>query len=146
VMDLGPQADVDPDWPYCWDAEGVYFRVDGNALLASPCDEDPVSPGVPGLDPRQLDALEHKLAVAFPAVAGRPVWRMWAGLRTFAPDRQFVIGWDGTCDRLFWVAGLGGHGLTTAPAVGDIAARLLLAGPGERHPSFDPARFRSALT
>lgn len=144
VMDLGPQPDVDPAWPYVWDADGVYFRTDGNAVHASPCDEDPVAPGVPGLDPAQLGALEAKLARRFPALAGRPVWRMWAGLRTFASDKQFVIGWDGSCAGLFWVAGLGGHGLTTSPAVGALAARLLLAGPGAREAPFDPARFLPA--
>jgi D-arginine dehydrogenase len=69
-------------------------------------------------------------------------WRIgtgWACLRTFAPDDRFLIGPDPRSAGLFWVAALGGHGVTASWAVGRLAARTLLgrAKPGP----FDPRRF-----
>ncbi len=52
--------------------------------------------------------------------------RLWCGLRTFAPDRRFVLGPDPVRPGLFWVAGLGGHGMTSGLAVGQLAADLIL--------------------
>ena len=52
----------------------------------------------------------------------RHVSRRWAGLRTFAPDRLPLVGWDGRAPGFFWMAGLGGFGLQTAPALGALAA------------------------
>ena len=51
-----------------------------------------------------------------------------AGLRTFAPDRVLVVGEDPTVKGFFWLAGQGGCGIETSPAVGEIAADLLLEG------------------
>jgi D-arginine dehydrogenase len=64
----------------------------------------------------------------------------WAGLRTFAPDRLPVFGWDGAVDGFFWCAGQGGFGIQTAPAAGDLCAALLL---GEE-PEIDPSRYLAA--
>jgi D-arginine dehydrogenase len=50
----------------------------------------------------------------------------WAGLRSFAPDRVPVFGFDGAVDGLFWCAGQGGFGIQTAPAAGELCAALLL--------------------
>ncbi len=61
-----------------------------------------------------------------------------ACLRTFARDRKFVIGWDPLNPRLFWVAGLGGHGMTTGLAVGRLAAGLLMQ---DRDHDLSPRRF-----
>jgi D-arginine dehydrogenase len=43
--------------------------------------------------------------------------------------------------NFFWVAGLGGHGMTTSPAVGKMAAELLLGGPEKESAPFSPKRF-----
>jgi glycine/D-amino acid oxidase-like deaminating enzyme len=40
--------------------------------------------------------------------------------------------------RLFWVAGLGGHGMTTGLAVGRLAAELLVE---DRDQGLSPRRF-----
>lgn len=53
------------------------------------------------------------------------VRRGWACLRTFAPDRRPVIGWDPEIQGLFHVAGLGGFGVTTSVVIGDIASSLI---------------------
>jgi D-arginine dehydrogenase len=54
------------------------------------------------------------------------VERSWAGLRTFAPDRTLVIGFEPTAEGFFWLAGQGGYGIQTAPAAARLAAGLIL--------------------
>jgi len=61
-----------------------------------------------------------------PALGNLTVRRSWAGLRTFSMDQGFVIGPDPRLEGFFWVAGLGGHGMTTSAAVGELATDLLL--------------------
>jgi len=103
--------------------EKYYFRPFGGDLLISPCDETP-SPPVDA-QPEEADVA---LAVArFRQATGfKPprIKHKWAGLRSFAPDRLPVIGWDLRAPNLFWFAGLGGYGIQTAPAAGRLAADL----------------------
>jgi D-arginine dehydrogenase len=51
--------------------------------------------------------------------------KRWAGLRSFAPDRSPVIGFDALLPGFFWLAGQGGYGIQTAPAASRFAAALL---------------------
>ena len=70
------------------------------------------------------------------------VERKWAGLRSFAPDRRPVYGFDPQVSGLFWCAGQGGFGIQTAPAAARLAAAVLLGAPA--HPSvatIDPAAY-----
>ena len=53
------------------------------------------------------------------------VRRKSAGLRLFAPDRSPVIGFDRAVPGFFWLAGQGGYGIQTAPAVAGLAAALI---------------------
>jgi D-arginine dehydrogenase len=46
----------------------------------------------------------------------------WTGLRTFAPDREMVIGEDPAASGFFWLVGQGGTGIRTAPAYGALPA------------------------
>jgi D-arginine dehydrogenase len=74
----------------------------------------------------------------------------WAGLRTFAADRVPVMGYDPDVPALFWLAGQGGYGIQTAPALARLAAGVLR---GDVSPPADaadvdpaalsPARFRA---
>ena len=48
----------------------------------------------------------------------------WAGLRSFAPDGEPVVGFDPRADGFFWLAGQGGYGFQTAPALSRLAADL----------------------
>jgi len=138
----GPLPDVDPRWPFVWAlGDEVYFRPESGGLLLSPCDEDPFPPGEPPADPENRALLAGKVARAFPALVDLPLMRSWAGLRTFAPDRRFVLGRDPRAPRVFWAAGLAGHGVTCAWEVGRIAAEAAL----ELAPlpaEFDPARLQ----
>jgi D-arginine dehydrogenase len=53
----------------------------------------------------------------------------WAGLRTFAADRTPVVGFDLMAPGFFWLAGQGGYGIQTAPALSRLAAALVLEQP-----------------
>lgn len=138
---------IDPDWPFVWhDDVDVYFRPDAGELLTSPCDATPHPARAPEVDPKMADALADKLRRAFPRLRGARPTASWACLRTFTRDERFLIGPDPDLGGLVWVAGLGGHGMTTSPAVGRLGA---LAALGERSPqleSFAPARFAVAAS
>ena len=139
----GPLDWVKRDWPFVWDvAHEVYFRPEPPGLLLSPCDEAVVPPGMPAEDSAAVELLGQKLERHLPRLANITISRSWAGLRTQASDHKFVIGWDRAVEGFFWVAALGGHGVTASASVGSLAARLLLGRPVEKNP-FDPARFDS---
>ena len=57
------------------------------------------------------------------------VIQRWAGLRTFAPDLLPVVGYDSQLAGFFWLAGQGGFGVQTAPALSQFAAALALDQP-----------------
>ena len=125
-----------------WVDRPFYARSESGGTLLCPCDEGdiPLPPQgqQPATDPHQLEVLGELTEELAPDLMQiRPV-RIWSGLRTFSPDRRFVIGWDPVNPRLFWVAGLGGHGMTTGLAVGRLAAELLLGGGTG---PLSPARF-----
>ncbi len=133
---------VDPRWPFVWDvSREVYFRPESAGLLLSPCDESPSAPEIPAVDPGAEDLLAEKITAGFPGLLEVPISRTWAGLRTFAPDKRFVIGWDTKVYGFFWVSCLGGHGVTTCAAVGELAARELLDKNRRSDSPFSPARF-----
>jgi len=112
-------------WPFVKSvSERWYFVPEAGGLLLSPADETPA----PASD---VQPEEYDIAVAidrFERVTGMNVERLrarWAGLRTFAPDRLPVVGYDPEVAGLFWLAGQGGAGLQTSPALSDWAAAVL---------------------
>ena len=113
------------DWPLVSDVENeFYFRPDGVQILCSLADETPTDP----CDARP-DEIDIALAIErinnATTLGIRTVRSSWAGLRTFAPDRAMVIGFDPLVDRFFWLAGQGGTGIQTAPAAGRLTAALV---------------------
>jgi len=115
--------------PLVWDLDaGYYVRPEGAGLLLCPCDETEHPPGVPEVDPEAEDLLVEKLLKHAPGLADISLRCSWACLRTFAPDRRPIIGWDPDIDGLFHVSGLGGFGMTTSLAVGDLASTLICGG------------------
>lgn len=129
--------------PWAWWVDRPFYaRAESGGTLLCPCDEGEVPLPPPGQQPatdaRQLEALGELAEALAPGLADANLIRAWAGLRTFSPDRRFVIGWDPLNPRLFWVAGLGGHGMTTGLAVGRLAAELILDGGAHE---LSPSRF-----
>jgi D-arginine dehydrogenase len=115
--------------PLTLDIRGkFYFKPESGRLWLSPHDETPSEP---------CDAAPEELAVAeaidrFENVVDwriEAVERRWAGLRSFAPDRLPVYGFDPAREGLFWFAGQGGFGIQTAPAAARLAAQIILGHP-----------------
>ena len=120
---------VDRTWPLVCDVQdGFYFRPEGPGLLLSPVDETPSEPV--DARPDTLDiALALERANEATTLALRHVRTSWAGLRTFAPDRNPVVGHDPAHPGFFWLAGQGGYGMQTAPAMAQLAAALVTEQP-----------------
>lgn len=122
-------ADVDRAWPLVCDvAERFYFRPEGDALLLSPADETPVQPGDARPETEDV-ALAIERANEATTLRLRHVRTAWAGLRTFAADRNPVVGPDPDAPGFFWLAGQGGYGMQTAPAMATLAASQVLREP-----------------
>ncbi|EGY01997.1 FAD-dependent oxidoreductase [Nitrospirillum viridazoti Y2] len=120
-------------WPCVIDIdEAFYFKPDGGHLLLSPADEHPVEPY--DAQPDEMDvAIAVDRVEQATSLRVRRVLHKWAGLRSFAPDRVPVVGFDPRSVGFFWLAGQGGYGIQTAPALSQAAAALLLDGaiPGQ---------------
>jgi D-arginine dehydrogenase len=118
-----------PDLPLVLDIGGsFYFKPEHGKLWLSPHDETPS----PACD---VAAEELDVAVAIDRLEQVVDWRIeavehkWAGLRSFAPDRLPVYGFDPQVPGFFWFAGQGGFGIQTAPAAARLGAQLLLGLP-----------------
>jgi D-arginine dehydrogenase len=134
------------DLPLVDAADGTfYFKGESDrSVWLSPHDEIESDP---------CDAAPEEIDIAlaidrFGQVVDWPIERVertWAGLRSFAPDRLPVYGFDPELPRFFWCAGQGGFGIQTSPAGSALAAAVLL---GEDLPPFvshvDPATFSPA--
>ena len=68
----------------------------------------------------------EKLKTFSGMLAGVRVIEAKSGLRTMTPDGRFAIGEDAVRKNFYWVAGLGGHGVTTCFSVGELSANLIL--------------------
>jgi D-arginine dehydrogenase len=138
-------AEVDRAWPLVGDiGETFYFRPEGDGLLLSPADEHASEP-VDARAEMEDVALALERANEATTLNLRHVRTTWAGLRTFAPDRNPVVG--AAADGFHWLAGQGGYGMQTAPAMASLAASMVL---GHSLPDdlasegFDPARLSPA--
>lgn len=112
-------------WPLTIGArENLYFKPDAGKLLISPADETPSAPV--DAQPEELDiAVAVERLAALTTIEVRRIEHKWAGLRTFAPDKTPVVGFDLRTDGFFWLAGQGGYGFQTAPAIARLAAALI---------------------
>ncbi len=119
------------DWPMLHGAcESWYAKPEAGKLLVSPSEEDPAEPHDAWAD----DMVLAEGLARYEEMVTAPVTRVeasWAGLRTFAPDRSPVIGFDGEAPGFFWLAGQGGYGFQTSPAASSLAADLILSRPPE---------------
>lgn len=105
--------------------EDWYAKPTGGKLMVSPADEDPVEPHDAWPDDMVLaEGLDRYSAMVTEEVSR--VERTWAGLRSFLPDRTPVCGYDAKVPGFFWLAGQGGYGIQTAPALSRLAADLVL--------------------
>ena len=116
--------------PVIWDIDaGYYVRHETGGMLLCPCDETSYPPGIPPVDFAATELLAEKLLQYAPSLAEVQIRRSWACIRSFAPDRRPLIGADPEIRGLFHVSGLGGFGMTTCLAVGELAADRILGRP-----------------
>lgn len=118
-------------------AERFYFKSEGPDLLVSRADETLASPG--DARPDDVDvALAVERVEAVTGLGLRSVRTSWAGLRSFVADRSPVVGaWPGHPG--FWfVAGQGGSGIESAPALAALAASVVRGAAPP--PDLGPAR------
>ena len=113
------------NWPLVIDAqESFYFKPDAGVLLVSPANEDAVSPQ--DVQPEELDvAIAVDRVETATTLQIRQVRRKWAGLRSFVADKSPVVGFAPDAPGFFGLAGQGGYGIQTAPAMGHLAAALV---------------------
>ena len=102
-----------------------YFKPEaGGQLLCSLADETPSQPC--DARPEEIDvaqAIDHINSLTTLNITS--VKTTWAGLRTFAPDRNPVFGWDDELEGFFWLVGQGGCGIVTSPAAGQLTGALI---------------------
>lgn len=113
-------------WPAVIDiGENFYFKPDAGMLLGSPANADPVE---------AHDVIAEELDIATGIYHIEEVTNLkinrpshtWAGLRSFVPDGEFVIGYDQSNNNFFWLAAQGGYGIQTSAGASQLAADLLL--------------------
>lgn len=122
-----PETDI-AGWPMVIDAdEQFYVKPDAGKLLGSPADETPVEPQDVQPDELDIAVAADRIQTAFDFEIRR-IERRWAGLRSFVADRRPVVGFDAAAPGFFWVAGQGGYGIQTAPAMGLLCAALATGG------------------
>ncbi|WP_235911556.1 NAD(P)/FAD-dependent oxidoreductase [Mesorhizobium xinjiangense] len=133
AMMISPPDGVDPSaWPMLVDiAEAFYMKPDAGKLLASPADETPSPPC--DAQPEELDvAICIDRIMTACDIDVRHIDNRWAGLRSFVADKTPVVGFDDGVPGFFWLAGQGGYGIQTAPALARLAAALVREQPVPR--------------
>lgn len=127
IIAFDPPAGMDVRrWPFVKSAVDQFYMIpEAGRLLASPVDEEPDEPGDARPDDYGMALAAHRVT-EFTSLEVRRIVHKWAGLRTFAPDRVPVAGWAPDAEGFFWLAGQGGYGLQTAPAMAEAVEALVL--------------------
>ena len=116
-------------WPMLLSAvEDWYMKPDAGSFLVSPADEDPVPPHDVFVDDMVLAEGLFRFSEATTYEVTH-VESSWAGLRVFTPDKTPVCGYESSVDGFFWLAGQGGYGIQTSPALSLLAAHMVLEMP-----------------
>lgn len=134
------------NWPMILDIrETWYAKPDAGKLLVSPAEEDLQEPHDAWAD----DMVLAEGLARYEENVTEPVTRLessWAGLRTFSPDRNLVLGPSADDATFFWVAGQGGYGFQSAPAASQLVADLVTGTPSvidaQTLAALDPQRFK----
>jgi D-arginine dehydrogenase len=130
IIVVDPPADARIEtWPFALSAaRDFYIQAEAGRLLVSPVDEVADDPGDAQPEDYDIalaaDRLEHYTTLKVTRIAHR-----WAGLRTFTHDRVPTAGFAPDAPGFFWLAGQGGYGFQTAPAMAGIAEALITGGP-----------------
>jgi D-arginine dehydrogenase len=113
-------------WPMVTDAaETWYAKPQSGKMIVSSADVTPVEPHDAYADDMAIaEGVERLMnATTFEVTH---LDHSWGGLRTFAPDKNPVVGFDPDTEGFFWLVGQGGYGIQSAPALSRLAAALVL--------------------
>jgi D-arginine dehydrogenase len=139
-------------WPMVVEVhETLYFKPESGRILVSPADETPMPPCDVQPDEIDIAVAAARLEEATRLRVKRVV-RKWAGLRSFVDDKTPVLGFAAEAPGFLWLAGQGGYGIMTSPAMGRAAASLAageplpadIAGQGVTAAALLPARLSGA--
>jgi len=112
-------------WPVAIDIdESFYMRPDAGRLMISPADETPSAPCDAQPDEMDIAVCVDRIERAFDINVKR-IENQWAGLRSFVADKSPVCGFDPQAPNFFWLAGQGGYGIQSSPALARVAAALI---------------------
>ena len=114
---------------YCGD--GFHFRErDGRVILSWPTPGNADDPFDTSVEPSWLHEVAQKKDARIPALDGVPLdpSASWAGLYEMSPDRHAILGAAASRPNFFLVNGSSGHGVMHAPALGQLAAEIVLDG------------------
>ena len=102
----------------------LYFGSESGRLFASPMDEVPSEATDAQPDEYEVALAAYRMGERT-TVEVRQIHSKWAGLRTFTSDRHPAVGFAPDSVGFFWLAGQGGFGLQTSPAMAAIAESLI---------------------
>ena len=107
--------------------EDFYLKPEASQLLISPANEDPTMPCDAQADEMDIAICIDRIERAFDLTITRLAAK-WAGLRSFVSDKEPVVGFADNDPNtgFFWLAGQGGYGIQTSPALGMMAANLAM--------------------
>jgi glycine/D-amino acid oxidase-like deaminating enzyme len=143
LLVTAPDERIDPRWPVIWAlGDEFYCRPESGGMLLCACDQVVVDPSDCRRDDHVCEIIAAKMTRLLPGLGDAQAARFWCGVRTMTRDDRFALGPDPDLAGLFWVAGLGGHGMVCSFEIGRLAARRLhgneAASAEER--ALDPAR------
>jgi D-arginine dehydrogenase len=146
----GPVGVTVNGWPEILPIDiSFYCKPMGGKLMLSPAEEVPAEPHDAWADDLRL----AEAAAGLERLVDMQVQRLertWGGLRTFARDGLPAVGFDPDADGFFWLAGQGGYGIQTSPALSKFAGALIarqelpsdLLREGVSPEALSPRRFR----
>ena len=126
-------------------ATTLFAAQEGDGMLLGMRQKDATGEHV-DVDWEFLPDVLRTAAHRIPKLLGARVENAWAGLVEMSPDHVGIIGSVPEVTGFLCANGLSGHGFMLAPAVGRIAAALMLDGgvPGLDLAPLSPLRFRPA--
>lgn len=124
---FAPPPGVDASrWPHTCNVDYQWYIKPGyDSLMGSLAEAVPASPG--DVYPDDMDVAQgiHNIEQDTSFRIVKPLSK-WAGLRNFVRDRNPVAGTRPGAEGFFWLAGQGGCGILTSPALGEAIAALML--------------------
>jgi len=127
ALTIDPGRDI-ARWPLTISAdESWYFRPEGGDLLISPADETPSPPCDAQPDEMDVAVCIDRIQQVTDLRVTRLVSKR-AGLRCFVFDKSPVAGFADDVDGFFWLAGQGGYGIQTAPALAAFTKGMIIDG------------------